>query len=833
MEGQDEKTKPQEEASNNNEVMQEPVEEQRLLVPDVLPVLPMRDIVVFPYMILPLFVGRESSITAVNESLGKDRLILLSAQKDVTMEEPGPDDIYDIGTVAMIMRMLKLPDGRLKILVQGLMRAKVLECVSEKPFHRLKIETIEEPKEVEKTLELEALMRNIKQGIETSIGMGKVLAPDIMVVLESMEHPGRYADLVASNIGLPVAQAQEILTLTDIHNRLMKVNELMQKEIELLTVQQKIASQAKGEMEKTQREYFLREQLKAIRQELGETDEREAEIQEFREKIEKAEMPEEAQKEAINQLGRLERMHPDAMEASMLRTYLEWFVEIPWSIGTKDSLDIKNGKEILDEDHYDLDKVKDRILEHLSVLKLNPDRKGPILCFVGPPGVGKTSLGKSIARAMGRKFMRMSLGGVRDEAEIRGHRRTYVGALPGRIVQGMRQVGTNNPVFMLDEIDKLGTDFRGDPASALLEVLDPEQNNSFRDHYINLEYDLSKVFFITTANMIEPIPPALQDRMETLMLPGYTTEEKVQIALNFLLPRQLEENGITAGDLKITDKAIELVITHYTREAGVRNLERNLGSLCRKVARRIAEGESGPFTINRNGVHRYLGPPQFLPDIEVEEDQVGVATGLAWTPAGGEVLRVETTIMKGKGNLIITGHIGDVMKESAQAALSYARGVSTKFNVPENFLEKHDIHVHVPAGAIPKDGPSAGITMLTSLISAMADIPVRKDVAMTGEITLRGRILPIGGLKEKSLAALRVGIQTVIAPERNKKDLEDIPTNLRRKINFIFVKDMDKVLEIALKDGKSVRRKKNTAKKKVATKSSGRRRAPSVGAGKN
>jgi len=784
-------------------------------------------------MILPLFVGRESSITAVNESLGKDRLILLSAQKDVTMEEPGPDDIYDIGTVAMIMRMLKLPDGRLKILVQGLMRAKVLECVSEKPFHRLKIETIEEPKEVEKTLELEALMRNIKQGIETSIGMGKVLAPDIMVVLESMEHPGRYADLVASNIGLPVAQAQEILTLTDIHNRLMKVNELMQKEIELLTVQQKIASQAKGEMEKTQREYFLREQLKAIRQELGETDEREAEIQEFREKIEKAEMPEEAQKEAINQLGRLERMHPDAMEASMLRTYLEWFVEIPWSIGTKDSLDIKNGKEILDEDHYDLDKVKDRILEHLSVLKLNPDRKGPILCFVGPPGVGKTSLGKSIARAMGRKFMRMSLGGVRDEAEIRGHRRTYVGALPGRIVQGMRQVGTNNPVFMLDEIDKLGTDFRGDPASALLEVLDPEQNNSFRDHYINLEYDLSKVFFITTANMIEPIPPALQDRMETLMLPGYTTEEKVQIALNFLLPRQLEENGITAGDLKITDKAIELVITHYTREAGVRNLERNLGSLCRKVARRIAEGESGPFTINRNGVHRYLGPPQFLPDIEVEEDQVGVATGLAWTPAGGEVLRVETTIMKGKGNLIITGHIGDVMKESAQAALSYARGVSTKFNVPENFLEKHDIHVHVPAGAIPKDGPSAGITMLTSLISAMADIPVRKDVAMTGEITLRGRILPIGGLKEKSLAALRVGIQTVIAPERNKKDLEDIPTNLRRKINFIFVKDMDKVLEIALKDGKSVRRKKNTAKKKVATKSSGRRRAPSVGAGKN
>lgn len=796
---------------NQNQHNEHPEEEQKLVIPTELPLLPVRDMVVFPFMILPLFVGRENSINGVNEALSKDRLILLSAQKDPSLDEPTPEDIYPLGTVCMIMRMLKLPDGRLKILVQGLQRAHIKEYLQEKPFIKVRVETIQEPEQVEKTLELEALMRNIKQGLNQAMNMGKVLAPDIMVVLDTIDHPGRFADLVASNIGLSLQNAQEVLSIIDASARLRKVNELLSKEIELLDMQQRIQSQAKEEISKTQREYFLREQLKAIKQELGETDEREEEINEFRKKIEEAGMPEEALKEANNQLSKLERMHPDAIEAGMVRSYLEWLVELPWSKMTEDQLDVKKAKEILDEDHFDLEKVKDRILEHIAVLKLSPQMRGPILCFVGPPGVGKTSLGKSIARAMGRKFVRISLGGIKDEAEIRGHRRTYVGSMPGRIIQGMKQAGSRNPIFMLDEIDKVGMDFRGDPASALLEVLDPEQNFSFRDHYLNLEFDLSKVMFITTANLVEPIPPALKDRMEMLSLPGYITEEKVEIAKRYLLPRQIKENGIKPEDIKISNSVIEYIILHYTREAGVRNLERSIGSICRKVARRIAEGEQPPFTITVNSVHKYLGPPQFQVEEEFGKNEIGVAIGLAWTPTGGEILRVESTIMKGKGNLTLTGHLGEVMRESAQAALSYARSHAEELEISPDFFETHDIHLHVPAGAIPKDGPSAGVTMAASLISVLTEIPVRKDVAMTGEITLRGRVLPIGGLKEKSLAALRVGIKNIVCPERNSKDLEEIPPNLRKKMKFIFVNEISQVLDAVLEkepEGKRTLRRK-------------------------
>lgn len=776
-------------------------EDQKPTIPNELPLLPVRDMVVFPFMILPLFVGRESSISGVNEALGKDRLILLSAQKDANVEEPTREEIHSLGTVTMIMRMLKLPDGRLKILVQGLQRAVIKEFTKEKPFLQVKIEPIEDKDQFDKTLELEALMRNIKQGLQQAISVGKQLAPDIMVVLESIEHPGRFADLVASNMGLNIEKAQEVLSTIDPLERLRRVNELLGQELELLNMQQKIQTQAKEEMTKTQRDYFLREQLKAIQQELGETDEREAEVQEFKEKIEAAGMPEDALKEAMNQLGKLERLPPDALEAGMVRNYLEWMVEIPWSKTTEDQLDVKKAKEILDEDHFDLIKVKDRILEHIAVHKLSPEMKGPILCFVGPPGVGKTSLGKSIARAIGRKFVRISLGGIRDEAEIRGHRRTYVGSMPGKIIQGLKQAGTKNPLFMLDEIDKVGADFRGDPSSALLEVLDPEQNSTFRDHYLNLDFDLSKVMFITTANLISPVPPALQDRMEVLDLSGYITEEKLEISKRYLLPRQVKENGITMDDIQLGDEAIEHVITHYTREAGVRNLERMIGSLCRKVARSIAEGGKPPFNMDIDLVHKYLGPEKFLPEAEIEKDQVGMANGLAWTPSGGEILRVECTIMKGKGLLTLTGHLGDVMKESAQAALSYARSRAKELGFDPNIIEKHDLHVHVPAGAIPKDGPSAGITMATALISVLTGKRVSMNVAMTGEITLRGRVLPIGGLKEKSLAALRAGVATVICPELNRKDLEEIPPNLREKINFIFVKEMKEVLKHALLDG--------------------------------
>jgi ATP-dependent Lon protease len=773
-------------------------EKEELKIPDILPLLPVRDVVVYPYMIIPLFVGREISISAVDWALSKDRLIFLATQKDISDEEPEPDSIYTVGTVAMIMRMLKLPDGRVKILVQGLAKGRIEEFAETKPFFSVRIERIVESAAAENTLETEALMRTVKEQLSKIISMGKVISSEVTVIVENMQDPGSLADLIASNIGLKVEEAQRLLETLDPLERLNKVNEFLSKEYELLAMQARIQSAAKEEMGKTQREYFLREQLRAIQQELGETDSRGEEMAELRKAVEDAKMPAPVEKEALKQLGRLEQMHPDAAEANMLRTYLDWMVELPWGKSTKDSLDIKRAREILDEDHYYLEKIKERILEFLAVRKLKKKMKGPILCFVGPPGVGKTSLGKSIARSMGRKFVRISLGGVRDEAEIRGHRRTYVGALPGRIIQGLKQAGTNNPVFMLDEIDKIGADFRGDPSAALLEALDPEQNHAFSDHYINLPFNLSNVMFIATANQIDPVPSALRDRMEVINLSGYTEEEKLQIAKRYLIPRQITENGISEKTITFSDEAIKTVIGKYTREAGLRNLEREIGSICRKVARKVAEGKEKHFTISAVSVAKYLGPPRFLREAEMEKNETGVATGLAWTPVGGEVLFVEATVMKGKGGLTLTGQLGDVMKESAQAALTYIRSKTGEFHLPEDFYANLDIHVHVPAGAIPKDGPSAGITMATALVSALTRVPVKRDVAMTGEITLRGRVLPIGGLKEKMLAAIRAGITTIVIPKQNEKDLEEIPRHILKKVKVVTADVIDDVLKTAL-----------------------------------
>jgi len=775
-------------------------EEKELEIPDSLPVLPIRDIVVFPYMILPLFVGREMSIKAIEYSLSTNKMIMLIAQKDLNAENPSPSGLYHVGTVGLIMRMLKLPDGRVKVLVQGLSKAKAVKFLKEEPFFTASIEKITDTPPEEITIEIEAVMRTVKEQIDKTVSLGKTILPDIMIVIENLEDPGKLADLIASNIGLKTEQAQEVLEITEPVQRLKKVSEILNREIELLTVQQKIQTEVRGEIDKNQREYILREQLKAIQKELGDIDERTEEIKEFKKKILEVKMPEKVQKEAEKQLKRLAKMHPDSAEAGTVRTYLEWMVELPWSKQTKDNLDIKAAKKVLDDDHYDLEKVKERILEYLSVRKLKKEKmKGPILCFIGPPGVGKTSLGKSIARSLGREFVRMSLGGVRDEAEIRGHRRTYVGALPGRIIQGIKTADTNNPVFMLDEIDKIGTDFRGDPSSALLEVLDPEQNNTFVDHYLTVPFDLSRTMFITTGNLVDTIPGALRDRMEIIYLSGYTSEEKIGIAKNYLIQKQLEEHGITDKVLRITDAAVLMTISQYTREAGVRNLERELAHLCRKVAKKIAEGKQKKFVITARNLPKYLGIPKYLPEEEMEKDEVGVSTGLAWTESGGDIIYVEATTMKGKGSLTLTGQLGDVMKESAQAALSYVRSRAKSLGIKDEVFAKTDIHIHVPAGAIPKDGPSAGITMATAIASAFTGKPVRKDTAMTGEITLRGRVLPIGGLKEKALAAKRMGINHIIIPKRNKKDLEDIPKYVKKDMAFIFADTMDDVLKAALK----------------------------------
>ncbi len=792
------------------QIAEEGQDRQDLEIPETLPVLPVRDIVVFPYMILPLFVGREMSIKAIEESLARDKMVLLLTQKDLNVENPGTDELYEVGVVGLIMRMLKLPDGRIKVLVQGLNKARVKKYTKLEPYFEAKVEKIEDEPAQDLSIEAEALIRTVKDLMDKAVSLGKNILPDVMVVIENLEEPGRLADLIASNLGLKTHQAQEMLAISDSLERLKKINDILGREIELLQVQQKIQSQAKGEIDKSQREYFLREQLKAIQKELGEIDERVEEVREYKKKIKDAKMPANVVKEAEKQLGRLRKMHPDSAESGTIRTYLDWMVELPWSKSTKDMLNIKQAKKVLDADHYDLEKIKDRILEYLSVRKLNAKMKGPILCFIGPPGVGKTSLGKSIARALGREFVRLSIGGVRDEAEIRGHRRTYVGALPGRIIQGIKQAGTNNPVFMLDEVDKIGTDYRGDPSSALLEVLDPEQNNAFADHYLSVPFDLSKVMFITTGNMTDTIPGPLRDRMELIRLSGYTAQEKLGIAKIYLVPKQLKEHGITEKILRLSDQALLLLISQYTREAGVRNLEREIANLCRKVARGIAEKKKKKYSITAGNVSSYLGVPRYLPEEEMRKDEVGVATGLAWTETGGDIIYIEATTMLGKGNLTLTGHLGDVMKESAHAALSFVRSQAKSLDIKPDIFSKIDLHIHVPAGATPKDGPSAGITMATAIASALTGRSVSRTCAMTGEVTLRGRVLPIGGLKEKALAAKRHGIKTVLIPARNKKDLEEIPKYVMKDMEFIPVETMDEVLKAALQ---SKARKKTSRRK--------------------
>ncbi len=769
-----------------------------LEIPDVLPMMAVRDVVIFNYMIIPLFVGRPGSVEAVNEALNADKLLMLVTQKDATKDNPEVDDLYQVGMVCMIMRTLKLPDGRLKVLVQAMSKARISDFKRIEPSYQVSVEVVEDEEQGELSVEIEALMRTVREQTEKIMSLRGILSADLMMIINNIEDPGRLADLVGSNLRLKIPESQSILEETNPIERLKLVSSLLSKELEVSTVQAKIQNEAKEEMSKSQREYILREQLHALQKELGDTDERTQEIEELEKKLKKTKMSKAVRKEAKKQLSRMEMMHPDSSEATIIRTYIDWILDVPWKKGTKDRLELKAAKKVLDEDHYGLERVKERILEYLAVRKLNQSTKGPILCFVGPPGVGKTSLGQSIARAMGRRFHRVSLGGMRDEAEIRGHRRTYIGAMPGRIIQGLKTVKSNNPVFMMDEIDKVGADYRGDPSSALLEVLDPEQNSEFSDHYLNLPFDLSKVMFITTANMSDTIPGPLLDRMEVIRLSGYTLEEKLVIANRYLLPRQKKENGLKNNSLRINDETITLIVTHYTREAGLRNLEREIGKICRKVARKIAEGGKGPYTISTGNLHKYLGPPKTIPESELEMlDQPGLVTGLAWTEVGGELLQIEVNMMPGKGKLILTGQLGDVMKESAQAALTYCRSRSIDLNVKDDYFDRVDIHIHVPAGAIPKDGPSAGITIATALYSAISKKRVRKAVAMTGEVTLRGRVLPIGGLKEKALAALRAHIRDVIIPEQNKKDLSEIPKDIRQKMMFHPVKDMDEVIKIA------------------------------------
>ncbi len=777
-------------------------------IPGQLPLLAVRDVVIFTDMILPLFIGRDISVAAVEAAQESDKLVVISAQRDQTKEEPGPEDIYQVGTVAMIMRQLRMPDGRLKVLVQGLAKARLTGVVRREPYIRVSIEPMPERPAPESSIELEALMRNVREQSQKILSLKDVLSDEVVSILNSIDDPGRLADLVTSNLRVKVESAQRVLETVDPMERLRLVNEFLGQELKVATMQAKLDSEAREEMDKSQREYYLREQLRAIKRELGEENARDDEIGEYRDKIKKARLPKEVSTEAMKQLARMEWTHPDAAESSLIRTYLDWILDLPWSTSTRDHLDLVEAKKVLDADHYNLEKVKDRILEYLAVRKLHKKQKGPIICFVGPPGVGKTSLGQSIARAMGRNFVRFSLGGMRDEAEIRGHRRTYIGALPGRIIQGLKTAGSNNPVFMLDEVDKIGADFRGDPASALLEVLDPEQNNAFSDHYLNLPFDLSKVMFITTANLLDPIPQALEDRMEVIHLSGYTAEEKVEIAKRHLIPRLVTNHGLTREQLAFPDGTLKKIIASYTQEAGLRGLDKKLAAICRKVARKVAEGKAGPYRITPTSLPKYLGPPEILPEPERAEGQVGVATGLAWTEFGGELMYIEVRTMPGKGNLTLTGQLGDVMKESAQAALAYARSRAADLGLAPDFYEEIDIHIHVPAGAVPKEGPSAGVSLMAALISALTDRPVPKDVAMTGEITLRGQIMPIGGLKEKSLAALRAGIKKVIIPRQNLKDLEEIPPLIRNKMEFLEVDDIDQFLRLVFGSEKPVLRRR-------------------------
>ncbi|MXZ39719.1 MAG: endopeptidase La [Holophagales bacterium] len=783
---------------------QNPVDEQAnaISLPDVLPVLPLKDAVIFPYIILPLSISRDPSMLAVEDALNGDRIILLAPQRDGSIEEPGEEDLHEIGTAAQIMRMLKLPDGRVRILIQGLARARLRYLSQTEPFLRARVEEVDEASEHQHGLEAEALVRSVKEGLETAVNLGKDISSEVMVIAANLDHPGRLADLAASNLDLRADEAQIVLETTPPIQRLRKVGDLLTREIELLSMQQRISAQARSEMDRSQREYFLRQQQRAILDELGEGDDLHGDIERYVRAVEEKGLSEEAATEVERQVRRLERSSPDSAENATIRTHLDWLTGLPWTTLSEDRIDLDRARAVLDEDHYDLDRVKERILEYLAVRRLKPDAKGPILCLVGPPGVGKTSLGRSIARAIDRKFVRISLGGVRDEGEIRGHRRTYVGSLPGRIIQGLNQAGTSNPVFMLDEIDKLGADYRGDPASALLEVLDPEQNSTFRDHYLGVEYDLSRVLFIATANLLEPIQPAFLDRLEVLRLSGYTEDEKVLIARRHLLPKATDENGLPSGALTITTPALRRLIRGYTKEAGVRNLEREIATLCRKAAVRVARGDGGELKVTPARLKNLIGQPRHFSEELLDRDRIGVATGLAWTASGGDLMLIEVAAPKGRGKLILTGQLGDVMKESAQAALSCAR--TTYAGGPAaggpDFFRNHDLHIHVPAGSVPKDGPSAGVTIAAAIVSVCSGRMIDHRVAMTGEITLRGEVLPVGGLKEKLLAARGAGIRKVVLPERNRRDLPEIPTAVTRGLELLFVEHVDQVLEAALLD---------------------------------
>ena len=791
-----------------------------ITIPEELPILPLRGTVVYPLTVVPITVGQPRSIKLVDDAVMGNKLIGLAASRNPELEEPGPKDVFEVGTAAIIHRLFRAPDGTIRLLIQGVERIRIGPYTQTTPYLRARVQVM--PDVVEQSLEVQALMRTIADQFRRLMELVPGMPAELSAAIMSVEDPRQLAYIIANYIRMDLNDAQAILEMTSVSAKLRRLIELLARELEVLELGKKIQTEARNEMEKMQREFFLREQLKAIQRELGEGDEQAAEIEEFRRRIEEAHMPEEAEKEARRELDRLSKLPSAAAEYGIIRTYLDWLTSLPWNAATPDNLDIAHARQVLDEDHYDLEEIKDRILEYLAVRKLRLERKaaeeaeraeaaqptdairrereGVILCFVGPPGVGKTSLGQSIARAMGRKFVRMSLGGVRDEAEIRGHRRTYIGAMPGRIIQALRRVGTRNPVFMLDEIDKLGMDFRGDPASALLEVLDPEQNREFRDHYLDVPFDLSQVMFITTANMLEPIPGPLRDRMEILQLSGYTETEKVRIAQGYLVPRQLRENGLRPGELTFSEAALHRIVREYTREAGVRALEQQIGRVCRKVATRIAEGKPAPQVIEAEDIPEFLGKPRFFSEVAERTQVPGVATGLSWTPVGGEIIFVEATAMPGNKTFILTGQLGDVMQESARAALSYVRSHSKEFGIPDDYFEKHDIHVHVPSGAVPKDGPSAGVTIATAIASLVTGRPVRNDVAMTGEITLRGHVLPVGGIKEKVLAAHRAGIQTVILPARNERDLDDVPEEIRREMHFIFAERVEDVIRAALSE---------------------------------
>jgi len=785
-------------------------------LPPALPVLPLKEMVAYPDTLTPLAVGQERSVKLIDDVLSGERTLVLAASRDPEIEEPGPDQLYDVGVAGVVARMLKVPDGTIRILVQATERVRLGEFIAERPYLVARIEQL--PDDVEASPELEALTRNVQRTFSEIIEQIPYLPEELQLAVTNIDDPSALSHLIAGALRITVEEKQELLEETDVTRRLRRLSEILARELEVIQLGSRIQSEVQSEMEKGQREYYLREQLKAIQRELGEEDETQAEVNELRERIAEANLPEHAQRAADRELSRLERLPPAAAEYGVIRTYLEWLVELPWSKTTTDDLDIGHAREVLDADHYDLEKVKERILEYLAVRSLNPESHGPILCFVGPPGVGKTSLGKSIARALGREFERISVGGVRDEAEIRGHRRTYIGAMPGTIIRALRDAGSRNPVFMIDEIDKMGADFRGDPSSAMLEVLDPAQNDAFRDHYLDLTFDLSEVIFIATANTLETIPPPLLDRMEVIQLAGYTSDEKLHIAKRYLVPRQLAENGLKRSQVGFGDAALRAIADEYTREAGVRNLEREIGSVCRKIARETAESNEAPQqrrgsatprqtkgkqTVSAKRVRELLGRRRFFAETRRRTKDPGVATGLAWTPVGGEVLFIEATAMPGSGKLAITGQLGDVMKESAQAALSWVRGHERRLNpkLPEDWFAEHDLHVHVPAGAVPKDGPSAGVAMATALSSLVAGRPVSSDVAMTGEVTLTGQVLPVGGLKEKSLAAQRAGIKRIIVPDRNEGEILEIPEHEREGLEYIYVDRIEKALEAAIPSG--------------------------------